>query len=128
MADIGANEEFIPKSVCTVRDCKFCGILEKRFGGIGRRTPFVGLGSGSGGLSSVVGEDRPVPIEGRRPGWEELLLLVVIKDVLDPGSDLGIDPTEVVDSAGEDERGVYGSDILALRPNIAPSLGVEFMI
>lgn len=131
-AMVSVNEEFMARSVCTVRDCILWGTLENRCGGIGMRTPFAVLGSG--GLSSV-GEFRPFPIEGRRPGgWDEDLFRVVTRDVLDPGNEeatdlgKGTDPTEVVDSAGDDERGVYGSDILALRPKITPSLGVGFII
>lgn len=131
MADKGVSEKLIARSVCTVRDCKFWETLEIRCEGMGMRAPFAVLGSG--GLSSV-GEFRPFPIEGRRPGgWDEDRFRVVTRDVLDPGNEAtdlgkGTDPIEVVDSAGDDERGVYGSDILALRPKMAPSLGVGFII
>lgn len=126
IADMGVNDEFMKRSVCTVRG----------LGGIGTRTPFAVFGSG-GGLSSVgVGEIRPFTIEGRRPGWEKDLFRVGTRDVLEPGDEgatddfvIGTDPTEVVDSAGDVERGVYGSDILVvLRAKIVPSLGVGFMI
>ena len=81
--------------------------------------PFAVLGSG--GLSSE-GDIRPLPIEGRRPGGcEEELLRVVTNDVVELGKEdvtglgSGTDPTEVVDSAGEDDRGVEGPDVLGLR-------------
>lgn len=85
-----------------------------------RAVPLIAAGPGKGGLESS-GEIRPLIKEGRRPGCEEERLLPVIAlRGLTPGSeddaglDPGIDPDDVVESAGDEGRGVGGAEDFAI--------------
>lgn len=82
-----------------------------------RKPAPVGLFPGNGGRWSK--EMLPPIREGRLPGWEEDRLLPVGNPRGDaPGSeedvDLGADPMDVVESAGDDERDVGGADDLVV--------------
>lgn len=74
--------------------------------------PWLPIGSGGG-------DKRPPTRDGRRPGCEDERLRPTLIGAGAPGKDVafacGTEPTEVVDSVGEDDRVLGGAEVFVLR-------------
>lgn len=110
------------RSVCTI-NWLFGLSLDGNDALRGTTDPFEPV-DGSGGRWSAVGDIRPFTSDGRRPGCDAERLrpgMATLDELELPGSDeaadfgKGLEPADVVDSAGDEERELGGADVFVRR-------------
>lgn len=111
MEEVGAKPA-AAMSVCTV-SCVVVNFDGKEAFRVGTG-PFAPAELGRGGRS--VGDNRPPTSDGRRPGCDDDRVRPIF--ALDLGT--GIDPADAMESAGDEDRGVGGAEVLALRWMMVP--------